>query len=615
MDGNTISSTSGDINLSPTGSVIADQITLNNPPSDVFDAVRKDYVDGLIQGVNWLESVLDFIDFTTSEPGSPSIGDRYINTVTGTSSGTAQSVTIDYIYEWNGLDWSETAPEEGYAAWVEDEDVVYLYNGTSWVKFGSTVTHNNTSGLQGGTTNQFYHLTSAQHTIAIQAASTSLSGYLTDTDWDIFNAKQDTLTNGVDTLTSGEVDQLENINSVTISNTQWGYLGASDQGSATTDTPTFAGLNVDNININDNTIIATNDSGLFLFNNANNGIFVSDAGFVGIRTTTVNGLLHLASGIANRKIILHGTAANEHQFYGFGINAGVLRYQTDHTNSDHVFYAATSSSTSDELMRITGDGKVGIGSSPQTKLDVDGAILASKGNVGLGTIEGFVVKYSDTNTVAITSGYCEANGSYYELTSDTTDDLTLLPAFDFHYIYIDDSGSTPPVPTFVDSTTEPTYSASLQGWYNGDDRCIGVVESSAGVSTINYFDTIIQGKSIFNVLGANLGLVLASDMNPTGSWQTPDDNESSVGTPVNAVAVFIQMSNSDATAIGLSAASSEMAAVNTSLAEGSFRSRNYSSSFDQGLIPLGVSRNIKIGGDDNDDNLLDTNVCGYIYER
>ena len=41
-------------------------------------------------------------------------------------------------------------------------------------------------------------------------------------------------------ITSGEASQVANINSVTISNTQWGYLGSSNQGIATTDNVTFA---------------------------------------------------------------------------------------------------------------------------------------------------------------------------------------------------------------------------------------------------------------------------------------------------------------------------------------------------------------------------------------
>lgn len=57
----------------------------------------------------------------------------------------------------------------------------------------SIVNHNSLSGLQGGSTSERYHLTAAQNTIATQAATSSLSGYLTSTDWTTFNGKQDAL--------------------------------------------------------------------------------------------------------------------------------------------------------------------------------------------------------------------------------------------------------------------------------------------------------------------------------------------------------------------------------------------------------------------------------------
>ena len=52
----------------------------------------------------------------------------------------------------------------------------------------------------------------------------------------------DTAVGGVGNLTANEITQLEAINSVTISNTQWGYLGSMNQGVATSGTPTFAGV-------------------------------------------------------------------------------------------------------------------------------------------------------------------------------------------------------------------------------------------------------------------------------------------------------------------------------------------------------------------------------------
>ena len=49
----------------------------------------------------------------------------------------------------------------------------------------------------------------------------------------------------ISNLTSGEGAQLENINSVTISNTQWGYLGALNQSVTTTSNVQFNNVNVD----------------------------------------------------------------------------------------------------------------------------------------------------------------------------------------------------------------------------------------------------------------------------------------------------------------------------------------------------------------------------------
>lgn len=48
----------------------------------------------------------------------------------------------------------------------------------------------------------------------------------------------------ISNLTAAEGAQLENIDSVTISNTQWGYLGGQDQSVASSDSPTFNNLRV-----------------------------------------------------------------------------------------------------------------------------------------------------------------------------------------------------------------------------------------------------------------------------------------------------------------------------------------------------------------------------------
>ncbi len=54
--------------------------------------------------------------------------------------------------------------------------------------------------------------------------------------------------------------------------------------------------NIDNVQVDGNTINATNDSGLLLYDNDTNGIVIADAGNVGIGTTTINALLVVGSG-------------------------------------------------------------------------------------------------------------------------------------------------------------------------------------------------------------------------------------------------------------------------------------------------------------------------------
>ncbi|PRY47108.1 hypothetical protein CLV58_101174 [Spirosoma oryzae] len=74
----------------------------------------------------------------------------------------------------------------------------------------------------------------------------------------------------------------------------------------------------------------------------------------------LNGILKFPFALANKKIALLDPNGNDHQFDGFGYDANGMRYQIDATTNNHIFYAGTSSATSVELMRIQGNGRVGI---------------------------------------------------------------------------------------------------------------------------------------------------------------------------------------------------------------------------------------------------------------
>ena len=85
---------------------------------------------------------------------------------------------------------------------------------------------------------------SVEETALILDLSSNLSGVN-----DLSVGGDITLTGDLDSITPTMRTQLANINSTTISSTQWGYLGALDQSLTTTDTPTFSGLNASSAKI------------------------------------------------------------------------------------------------------------------------------------------------------------------------------------------------------------------------------------------------------------------------------------------------------------------------------------------------------------------------------
>lgn len=91
--------------------------------------------------------------------------------------------------------------------------------------------------------------------------------------------------------------------------------------------------------------------------------------------------LQFLATVANRRIVLFPNADNDHQFFGFGVAANTLRYQVNGASDSHVFSAGASATSSNELMRIVGNGNVGIGvSNPTAKLDVGGNVRLRVGD-------------------------------------------------------------------------------------------------------------------------------------------------------------------------------------------------------------------------------------------
>ena len=98
---------------------------------------------------------------------------------------------------------------------------------------------------------------------------------------------------------------------------------------------------------------------------SNTGIYNVGADQIGFSTGGLNrvtigsnGIL-LSNIIANRKIVLwDGGITNDHQFYGIGINGSTLRFQISAGNTFYRWYAGTSTTTSDEVMSLSGTGNL-----------------------------------------------------------------------------------------------------------------------------------------------------------------------------------------------------------------------------------------------------------------
>lgn len=229
-------------------------------------------------------------------------------------------------------------------------------------------------------------------------------------------------------------------------------------------------------------------------------------------------------------------------------------------------------------------------------------------SVPLGTIHDVYVEYNDSNTIDITAGYGECNGNYWEILTKTSHDMTTLASGeDFHYIYVDDDGSAYPDPNIYDSTTEPSYSESKLGFYNGNDRCIGVVWSPDSSSTMLEFTNNINQQYIMSTSGNSVKQILQSG-NPDGTSQFL---EATAYTPVNAIAALLIAQNSDMDS-------------NLSLWVEAYES-HFSRIFDQGYyrcaasgwieLERGASRDFKWNGYDDDDNNFNVHINGYQIER
>ncbi|ETR69196.1 MAG: hypothetical protein OMM_04090 [Candidatus Magnetoglobus multicellularis str. Araruama] len=155
-----------DNRLNNSGGTVTGQISMDGnqindlgKPSLDTDAATKFYVDSRVQGIDWQETVIDIIDPVTDFPVNPVAKDRYIALTDG------NDWIKNYIYEFNGQSWDETAPQKHFAVWVNEKGGQYVYDDDQqeWTLISGSFLHDHLSGLSGGKNEEYFHLTQNEH--------------------------------------------------------------------------------------------------------------------------------------------------------------------------------------------------------------------------------------------------------------------------------------------------------------------------------------------------------------------------------------------------------------------------------------------------------------------
>jgi hypothetical protein len=101
----------------------------------------RHYVDSRIAGLDWQESVITRRLY--EPPADPKEGDRYLVVpvppdLPKPAKKNPWALHVGSIATWDGRAWDYTAPDEGTAVFVEDENIAYLYVEGKWIPFLAT---------------------------------------------------------------------------------------------------------------------------------------------------------------------------------------------------------------------------------------------------------------------------------------------------------------------------------------------------------------------------------------------------------------------------------------------------------------------------------------------
>ena len=301
------------------------------------DAATKKYVD---DGIWMFPPIERWHDPTGGLPGDPAIGDRY------GSDGTGYGWTDGYIYEWDGEEWIESEPEEGWTIWCFFELLFYVFFSGGWMALPGT-DHSELDNLAwsvaGHTFDAAVDFNSQALTSvgAIGCGAITTSGMLTIDSAAALILLHDSGTNVGHYIMSSDTTESSGYGEFSI----WRCTGAAG-GCVLGDNPPLmwadSNLNVSfpkavtmgyfggnltlygNIVMPANGVIGVTDGNpQIVFDNVNNWLEIT--GDVGINEASPDELLHITSNTANKPVLkIENTTDN-------ALGAFLIFYKTGHS--------------------------------------------------------------------------------------------------------------------------------------------------------------------------------------------------------------------------------------------------------------------------------------------
>lgn len=218
--------------------------------------------------------------------------------------------------------------------------------------------------------------------------------------------------------------------------------------------------------------------------------------------TNINSLYFLNDS-TQKKLVFYDTTNNNHQYYGIGIDSGTLRYQS---NSSHLFWIGTSSTTSYCGLSINSSGNVGLGNyqnSTLSRLFINGGPTLD----AVGEESVIRVQNSDLLSTSVKIQIVHQNAKNWELKSNSNGSFEIYDKFgSISRFLINGSGSST-----LNGSLNVTSTLSTNSNFNADGN--GYVLGSFGVGTSSVTSAKMQiVGGVQNFVGEESALRLSGSL-------------------------------------------------------------------------------------------------------